>query len=157
MDAIGPYVVTQHLATQFRFNGSNYFADAILTGTVYQDTIAADAFYTPGEGLAGETVNVYNDTTGILVASGFSNSAGGFNIPLTGLTDGVVYRVEAPDTGLAPQTFSLNQHVENYGASVIFYDNVQASFMMVPEPGSLLLCLAAGMLVLRNRTRRPLS
>jgi len=156
VDAIGPYVVTQHLATHFRFDGANYFADAILTGTVYQDTIAADAFYTPGEGLAGETVNVYNDTTGILVASGFSNSAGGFNIPLTGLTDGVVYRVEAPDTGLAAQTFTLNQHVENYGASVIFYDNVHASFMMVPEPGSLLLCLAAGMLMLRNRTRRPL-
>lgn len=154
--AIGPYVVTQHFATQFRFDGASYFSDAILTGSVYQDTIAADAFYTPGEGLAGVAVNVYNDTTGILVASGFSNSAGGFNVSLAGLTDGVVYRVEAPDTSLAAQTFTLNAHTENYGAPVIFYDNVYSSFMMVPEPGGLLLCLAAGMLMLRTRSRRPL-
>lgn len=154
--AIGPYVVTQHFATQFRFDGANYFSDAILTGSVYQDTIAADAFYTPGEGIAGVAVNVYNDTTGILVASGFSNSAGGFNVSLAGLTDGVVYRVEAPDTSLAAQTFTLNAHTENYGAPVVFYDNVYSSFMMVPEPGSLLLCLVAGLLMLRTRSRRPL-
>jgi hypothetical protein len=154
--AIGPYVVTQHFATQFRFDGASYFSDAILTGSVYQDTIAADAFYTPGEGLAGVAVNVYNDMTGILVASGFSNSAGGFNVSLAGLTDGVVYRVEAPDTSLAAQTFTLNAHTENYGAPVIFYDNVYSSFMMVPEPGSLLLCLAAGLLMLRTRSRRLL-
>jgi hypothetical protein len=154
--AIGPYVVTQHFATQFRFDGASYFSDAILTGSVYQDTIAADAFYTPGEGIAGVAVNVYNDTTGILVASGFSNNAGGFNVSLAGLTDGVVYRVEAPDTSLAAQTFTLNAHTENYGAPVIFYDNVYSSFMMVPEPGSLMLCLAAGLLMLRTRSRRPL-
>ncbi|MDZ4403809.1 CAP domain-containing protein [Prosthecobacter sp.] len=154
--AIGPYVVTQHFATQFRFDGASYFSDAILTGSVYQDTIAADAFYTPGEGLAGVAVNVYNDTTGILVASGFSNNAGGFNVSLAGLTDGVVYRVEAPDTALPAQTFSLTAHTEDYGAPVIFYDNVYSSFMMVPEPGSLLLCLGAGLLMLRTRSRRPL-
>ncbi|MFN0078668.1 MAG: CAP domain-containing protein [Prosthecobacter sp.] len=154
--AIGPYVVTQHFATQFRFDGASYFSDAILTGSVYEDTIAADAFYTPGEGIAGVAVNVYNDTSGILVASGFSNSAGGFNVSLAGLTDGVVYRVEAPDTALPAQTFTLNAHTEDYGAPVIFYDNVYSSFMMVPEPGSLLLCLAAGMLMLRTRSRRPL-
>ncbi len=156
VNAIGPYVVTQHFATQFRFDGVSYVADAILTGSVYQDTIAADAFYTPGEGLAGVAVNVYNDTTGILVASGFSNNAGGFNVSLAGLTDAVVYRVEAPDTALPAQTFSLTAHTEDYGAPVIFYDNVYSSFMMVPEPGSLLLCLAAGMLLLRTRSRRPL-
>lgn len=152
--AVGPYVVTQHFATEFRFDGSTYFADAILTGSVYQDTIAADLFYTPGEGLAGATINVYNDATGILVASGFSNSAGGFNIALTGLTDGVVYRVEAPDTGLAAQTFTLNAHTEDYGAPVIFYDNVYSSFMMVPEPGGLLLCLVAAIPLLGFRSRR---
>ncbi|MCB1275824.1 CAP domain-containing protein [Prosthecobacter sp.] len=154
VSAVGPYVVTQHFATEFRFDGSTYFSDAILTGSVYQDTIAADLFYTPGEGLAGEVINVYDDATGILVASGFSNSAGGFNIPLTGLTDGVVYRVEAPDTGLAAQTFTLNAHTEDYGAPVIFYDNVYSSFMMVPEPGSLLLCLLAAVPLLGFRSRR---
>ncbi len=109
-----------------------------------------------GEGLAGEAINIYNDATGILVASGFSNSAGGFNISLAGLTDGVVYRVEAPDTGLAPQTFTLTAHIENYGADVTFYDNVYSSFMVVPEPGSLLLCLVAVLPVLASRSRRRL-
>lgn len=155
VNAIGPYVVTQHFATQYRFDGANYFADAILTGSVYQDTIAADLFYTQGEGLAGEAINVYNDATGILVASGFSNSAGGFNISLAGLTDGVLYRVEAPDTGLAPQTFTLTAHIENYGADVTFYDNVYSSFMVVPEPGSMLLCLVAALRLLSSRSRRP--
>lgn len=154
VNAIGPYVVTQHFATQYRQSGANYFADAILTGSVFQDTIAADLFYTPGEGLAGEAINVYNDATGILVASGFSNSAGGFNISLASLTDGIVYRVEAPDTGLAPQTFTLTAHIENYGANVTFYDNVYSSFMVVPEPGSLLLCLVAALRLISSRSRR---
>jgi len=152
--AIGPYVVTQHFATEFRFDGVNYISDAILTGSVYLDTIAADLFYTPGEGVVGSAIHVYNDLTGILVASGFSNSAGGFNISLAGLTDGVVYRVEAPDTYLPAQTFSLNTHTEDYGAPVIFYDNVYSSFMIVPEPSSLLLCCAAGLLGLLSHSRR---
>ena len=151
---IGPYVVTQHFATQFRTDGVSYFADAILTGSIYLDTIAADLFYTPGEGIAGAAVNVYEDVSGILVASGFSNSAGGYNIPLTGLTDGIVYRVEAPETGLAAQSFTLNARAEDYGVPVIFYDNVQASFMAVPEPGGLLLCLAAALHLLALRSRR---
>lgn len=154
--AIGPYVITEHLASQFRFDGTTYFSDAILTGSVYQDTILADAFYTPGEGMAGEAINVYNDATGILVASGFSNSAGGFNIPLTGLTNGVVYRVEAPDTGLAARTFTLTEHTDNYGVPVLVYDNVYESFAVVPEPGSLLLCLVAGLSLLGFRSRHHL-
>lgn len=156
VNAIGPYVITEHLASQFRFDGTTYFADAILTGSIYQDTILANAFYTPGEGLAGEAINVYNDLTGILVASGFSNSAGGFNITLTGLTNGVVYRVEAPDTGLAAKTFTLTEHTDNYGVPVLVYDNVYESFAVVPEPGSLLLCLVAGLPFLLFRTRRTL-
>jgi hypothetical protein len=157
VSAVGPYVVTQHFATQYRFDGANYFADAILTGSVYQDTLSADLFYTPGEGLAGVAINVYEDVSGILVASGFSNSVGGYNIVLTGLTDGVVYRVEAPDTGLAAQTFTLDAHVENYGANVTFYDNVYSSFMVVPEPRSLLLCLVAALHALAFRSRRHSS
>lgn len=156
-NAVGAYVTTQHFATQFRFDGANYFADAILTGSVYQDTLSADLFYTPGEGLAGVAVNVYEDGSGILVASGFSNSAGGYNIALTGLTDGIVYRVEAPDTGLAAQTFTLDAHVENYGASVTFYDNIYSSFMVVPEPGGHLLCLVAALHALAFRSRRHSS
>jgi cysteine-rich secretory family protein len=152
--AIGPYVVTEHLASQFRQDGATYISDAILTGSVYQDTLLADAFYTPGEGLAGEAINVYDDLTGILVASGFSNSAGGFNIAMTGLSDGTVYRVEAPDTGLAAQTFMLTEHTDSYGVPVMVYDNVYESFMVVPEPGSLLLCLAAGLRLLCIRSRR---
>ncbi len=152
--ATGPYVVTEHLASQFRYDGTNYISDAILTGSVYQDTIVHDAFYEPGEGLAGQHINVYNDATGILVASGFSNSAGGFNITLTGLTDGVVYRVEAPDTGLAAKTFTLTEHTDDYGVPVFVYDNVYESFAMVPEPGSLLLCLASGLSLLWHRSRR---
>ncbi len=157
---VGPYVVTQHFGTQFRFDGASYFADAILTGSVYEDTLAADLFYTPGEGLGGVAVNVYEDVSGILVASGFSTSAGGFNIALTGLTDGLVYRVEAPETGLAAQTFTLTAHTEIYGPSVTFYDNVYSSFMVVPEPGGALLCLVAALCGLASRNRpfpTPLS
>ncbi len=154
--ATGPYVVTEHLASQFRFDGTNYISDAILTGSVFQDTILADAFYTPGEGLAGKEIDVYNDATGILVASGFSNSAGGFNITLTGLTNGTVYRVDAPGTGLADKTFTLTEHTDNYGVPVLVYDNVYESFMVVPEPGSLLLCLVAGLPLLWHRNRSKL-
>lgn len=156
VNAIGPYVVTEHLASQFRYDGANYISDAILTGSVFQDTILADAFYTPGEGLAGKVINVYNDTSGILVASGFSNSAGGYSIALTGLTDGTVFRVEALDSGLAARTFTLNEHTEDYDVPVLVYDNVYESFAFVPEPGSLLLCLLAGLPLLWFRTRRTL-
>ena len=153
VNATGPLVVTEHLASQFRYDGTNYISDAILTGSVYQDTIAGNTFYAPGEGLAGKEIDVYNNATGILVASGFSNSAGGFNITLTGLTDGIVYRVDAPGLGLADKTFTLNEHTDNYGVPVMVYDNVYESFMVVPEPGSLLLCLVASLSLLGFRSR----
>lgn len=153
--ASGPIVATQHFGSRYRADGlGGYFADAILTGSVYQDTIAADLFYTPGEGMAGVQVDVYSDVTGLIVASGFTNSAGGFNIELIGLTDGIVYWVEAPSTGLARQYFSLDAHVENYGADVTYYDNVYASFAVVPEPGGAWLCFAAALHLLARRARR---
>ena len=154
LNATGPYVVTQHLGSRYRLDSGTYYSDAILTGSVYQDTIAADAFYTPGEGLAGVAVNVYDDLTNTLLLSGFTNSVGGYNISLQGLTSGTTYRVEAPSTGLGAQLFTLTSTVENFGAPVIMFDNVHASFQAVPEPGSGLLCLLAGLLVCLNRRRR---
>ncbi len=137
----GPYVVTQHFATQYRQQAGSYISDAILTGVFYSDTVLADNFYTPGEGWANQAIYVYDDLTNTLLASGITNSVGGYNIALVGLTDGVTYRVEAPTSGLTGQTFTLNAHDESYGAPVTFYDNVYARFQAVPEPGSLLLCL----------------
>lgn len=155
VNASGPYVTTQHFGSRYRADGfGGYFADAILTGSVYQDTIAADLFYTPGEGLAGVQVDVYSSVTNLLVASGLTNSAGGFNIELTGLTDGISYWVEAPSTGLGRQYFTLNAHVENYNADVTYYDNVYASFVVVPEPGSAWLCFAATLHLFARRFRR---
>lgn len=151
--ATGPYVATQHLASSFRFDGSAYYSDAILTGSVYQDTIAADLFYTPGEGLAGLTVNVFDHLTNTLLLSGLTNSAGGYNISLEGLTTGVEYRVEVPETGEAGQTFSLTATVVDFGAPVTIFDNVYASFQTVPEPGSAILCVVAGLIAIGTRRR----
>ena len=39
------------------------------------------------------------------------------------------------------------------GAPVIFYDNVYSSFMVVPEPGGMLLCLVAALHALARRSR----
>jgi len=140
-EVIGPLVVTQHYATRYRSTIDGFVSDAILTGVVYQDTLAADLFYTPGEGWTSTEIHVYDDATDLLLASGFTNSAGGFNISLEGLTDGVLYRVEAPDTGLSGQTFTLTAHTEDYGEPVTFYDNVYTRFQVVPEPGSAFLMI----------------
>lgn len=153
VDVTGPLVVTEHFASQFRQTAGNFYADAILTGVVYEDTIAADLFYTPGEGWSGVPVIVYNDVTDAQVASGVTNSAGGYNIPLAGLTEGVVYRVEAPDSGLPGQTFSLNSQTVDYGVPVTVYDNAYVSFQAVPEPGSAILLGIAAALVWTRRSR----
>jgi len=158
-DVTGPLVITEHLGNARRFNGVTLVSDAILTGSIFDDSVLNDAFYTPGEGISGALVFVYDNNTGILVASGQTNSAGGFNITLTGLTDGTEYRVEAPGTGQQPQTFMLNAWQENYGTVgspdwTTFYDNVYASFIAVPEPGGALLLMLA--LAARRRHRMPL-
>jgi len=157
-EVTGPLVITEHLGNARRSNGVTLVADAILTGSIFDDSVLSDAFYTPGEGISGALVFVYDNSTGDLVASGQTNSAGGFNIALTGLTDGAEYRVEAPGTGQPPQTFMLNAWQENYGTVsapdwTTFYDNVYASFIAVPEPGSALLL----MLALAARRRRRTS
>ncbi len=157
----GPLVTTQHFATQFRVVGVSYVADAFLTGSVYTDSVLSDNFYTPGEGVAGTLINIYDDTN-TLVKSGTTNSAGGYNILLDGLATGELYRVEAPATGQSPQTFSLATRTVFYGAQnpgdpdvpVTYFDNVYASFVAVPEPGSGLLTLLAGLSVCATRRRR---
>ncbi|MBX7211337.1 MAG: hypothetical protein K1X78_23720 [Verrucomicrobiaceae bacterium] len=153
VNVTGPLVTTQHFASQFRVVGLTYVADAFLTGSIYTDAVLADNFYTPGEGVAGATVNVYNDATNTLVKTGASNSAGGFNILLDGLATGTLYRIEAPGTGQPAQTFSLSTRTVFYQAAnpgdpdvpVTYYDNVYASFQAVPEPGGAVLILAAAL------------
>lgn len=54
---------------------------------------------------------------------------------------------------LVAQTFRLDAPVENDGAPETFYDNVYSSFMAVPEPGSLLLCLVAALHAQAFRSR----
>lgn len=153
----GDLVITEHMANTIRSNGIGLVSDAILTGSVINDSVMADSFYTPGEGLADVLVFVYDNSNGALVASGQTNSAGGFNISLAGLSEGATYRVEAPETGQAARLFSLNGWQENYGTPsspvwVTFYDNVHASFIAVPEPAPLGLALAALLCCPRNRS-----
>ncbi len=152
----GPLVVTGHLANQLRSDGIRLVSDAILTGSIIDDSVLLDGFYTPGEGVAGMAVFVYHNSTGQLVASGQTNSAGGFNISLAGLSDSTLYRIEAPGSGQSAQTFTLNTWQENYGSVsqpewVTFYDNVYASFVVVPEPAGICLLLITVWVGLCNR------
>ncbi|MFM2169575.1 MAG: hypothetical protein RIS79_3946 [Verrucomicrobiota bacterium] len=99
-------------------------------------------------------MNVYDHLTNTLLLSGCTNNAGGYNLSLQGLTTGIAYRVEALSTILAAQTFTLNSTIANFGAPVIMFDNGHASYQTVPEPGSGLHCLVAGLLVCLNKRRR---
>ena len=161
VNATGPLVTTQHFASQFRLAGSTYVADAFLTGSVYQDTVLNDQFYTPGEGIAGAALFVYDDATNILLKQGTTNSAGGYSILLDGLQTGQVYRVEAPSTGQSAQTFTINGRTVFYENSdpsgpdvpVTYYDNVYARFEAVPEPSSALLVIAVGLVAVFHRRR----
>lgn len=147
-EVTGPLVVTQHFSSRYRSNGVNLVSDAILTGSIFDDSVLDDQFYTPGEGVEGTLVFVYNNATNQLVASGQTNSVGGYNITLTDLVEGTDYRVEAPDTGDDSQIFSITSRQENYGTLaapvwVTLYNNVYASFTPVPEPGTLFLLFTA--------------
>jgi len=162
VNVTGPLVTTQHFASQYRVAGLSYVADAFATGSIYTDAVLSDNFYTPGEGVAGSTINIYNDTTNALLKTGLTNAAGGYNILLDGLTDGQLYRIEAPGTGQSARTFSLDTRTVFYASTpggpldvpVTFYDNVYSSFAVVPEPGSVALVLTAlmgGVLIRRKK------
>lgn len=145
--AIGPYVVTQHLGNQFRISGGKYISDAILTGVVFEDNVLGNHFYTPGEGIAGAAVQVFDDATNTLLFTGATNSAGGYNIPLQGVTDGEVLRIDVPGYGLDRQKVTITSYTSDptvYGIPVTFYNNPYAGFMVTPEPGGWVMIVAAG-------------
>jgi uncharacterized protein YkwD len=155
VNATGPVVVTQHFGNVYRQSAGHVYSDAILTGVVFDDLVLADNFYTPGEGIAGAPIEVYDDVTDLLLFTGTTNSAGGFNIDLPGLLANRLVRVLAPGTGLPEQTFTLTGFTtptETYGAPVTFTDNLHAAFQVVPEPGSALLVVL--LLLRQNRKRR---
>lgn len=155
LNATGPVVATQHFGNTYRQAGSKYYSDSILTGVVFDDSVAKDDFYTPGEGLAGVTIQVYNSTTNVLLYTGTSNSVGGFNIEMPGVVANDVLRVVAVGTGLADQYYTATGFTTDpsvYGAAVTFTDNVHASFQMVPEPGSA--CLVAVLAFMVSPRRR---
>ncbi len=158
VNATGPVVVTQHFGNTYRFSGGSYYSDAILTGVLFDDQVLADNFYTPGEGIAGAPVEVYDDVTSQLLFSGVTNGAGGYNIDLTGVEAGDVLRILAPGTGLAPQVVTMSGFTTppaDYGAPVTFTNNVYASFQLAPEPGSMLLVgLVSAMCLGRRRAVR---
>ncbi len=152
--ATGPVVVTQHLGNKFRSSGPNFFMDSILTGVVYDDRLLANDFYTPGEGLAGVLVEVYDNATNNLLFSGSTNSVGGFNIPMQGVTIGEVLRVRAPTTGLPEQLLTIagrSVDASVYGVPVTVFDNQYAAFQVVPEPGSLALAVLGALAAIRRR------
>jgi hypothetical protein len=156
VNVMGPQVVSEHFGHMVRIIGSNQFVvDPILTGVVFEDTILSDVFYTPGEGLDGLSVSVYDDLSNTLLFSGLTNTAGGFNIPLSGVAAGNVLRVEVP--GFDSEIVTIQSQVVNYSdgnngtVPVLVYDNAYARFVSVPEPSTIMLLLCAGVLCRRRR------
>jgi hypothetical protein len=149
--APGPLAVTHHFGSQYRYTGSAYVSDTIVTGVVHTDALLADAFYTPGEGVANTQIEVWDTFTATLITTGQSNTAGGFNLVAQDLVLGRTYAVRLQD-GSAPEVlFTASATVEDYGAPVTVYDNAYASFIIVPEPGTAFLSMLASLLALPRR------
>jgi hypothetical protein len=128
----GPLVVTQHFASQYRYTGTQYVSDAIVTGVVHSDSILADAFYTPGEGIANSMIQVWDTFTSTLMASGLTNSAGGFNITTPDLILGRTYAIRLADASAPDVPFTASASVQDYGVPVTIFANAYASFVAVP-------------------------
>lgn len=151
VNALGPLAVTQHFGSQYRYTGTHYVSDTLVTGVVHTDDILADAFYTPGEGLANVMIEVWDTFTANLVTSGQTNAVGGFNLIAQDLIIGRTYAVRLQNGGAADVLFTASANIEDYGAPVTVYDNAYASFIIVPEPGTALLSLLACLLALPRR------
>ena len=107
------------LATQdFAYEGG----DSFLTGVAYADTVVADQFYTPGEGLAGITITATRASDNA-VFTATTWSSGGYSLPL----DSGTYTVTASGPGLPTTT------VPNV---VIGSQNVKLDFRPMPAPPS---------------------
>ena len=150
-NSLGPLAVTHHFGSQYRYTGTDYVADTIVTGVVHTDNVLADAFYTPGEGLANVMIQVWDTFTATLVTSGQTNAVGGFNLIAQDLILGRTYAVRLQNGGAPDVLFTASATVEDYGAPVTVYDNAYASFIIVPEPGTALLSLLACLLALPRR------
>ena len=154
--APGPLVVTQHYASQYRWTGSRYVSDAIVTGVIHLDSVVADQFYTPGEGIASAMIELWDTFTATLVTSGLSNAAGGFNLVAQNLVQGRQYAVRASGYEAPDVIFTAAATVYDYGAPVTIFDNAYARFTLVPEPGASFLCLSAGLYFMTSRRRRSI-
>ncbi len=73
---VGPLVVTQ----DFGWNYNN--PDPFLTGVVFNDSILANDFYTPGEGLGGVLVEAFQPGTMTLAGMTTTWSSGGYSLEL---------------------------------------------------------------------------
>lgn len=149
--APGPLVVTHHFASRYRYTGSQYVSDPVVTGVVHSDSVFPDAFYTPGEGVAHAMIQVWDTFTSSLVTSGLTNSAGGFNLLTPDLVLGRTYAVRLADGSAPDVLFTASGSVADYGAPVLVFDNAYASFLVVPEPGSAFFCLLSALLLSHRR------
>ncbi|HEX2971630.1 MAG TPA: CAP domain-containing protein, partial [Tepidisphaeraceae bacterium] len=91
---VGPLLVTQDFGSRKNI--------AFITGVIYNDTLTADSFYTPGEGIGGANIAAYKTGTSTLVASTPTSSSGGYALRLTP----GVYDIKITGNGLgAPITY----------------------------------------------------
>ena len=77
--SVGTFVVTQHFGVDAEAVWGT--SDAYLLGTIYNDAVKNDDFYTPGEGLGGVTVTAF-DLASDRVFSTTTWDAGGYQFQL---------------------------------------------------------------------------
>ena len=97
--AVGPLVITQDFG---RRSGN-----AFITGVAYDDAVAPDYFYTPGEGLGGVTVQALTPGTSTVRGSTTTFASGGYTLQL------------------APGTYDVRLSGGAFGNRVVTYRDVQ--------------------------------